>query len=76
MVFEIIFSSEKGENGFFSYLKKITPETGVSVIEHYPSVIVIEGEWDPAMGFLRRCQDYIQEHDRYPYPVTTVHIHS
>ncbi|GAB4336439.1 MAG: hypothetical protein Kow0099_09460 [Candidatus Abyssubacteria bacterium] len=76
MLFEIIFSSEKGENGFFSYLKKISPEAGVSIIEHYPSVIVIEGEWDSAMSFLRNCQSYIQEHDGYPNPVTTVHIHS
>lgn len=74
MVFEIVFSSEKGENGFSSYLKSLTSEVGVQVIEQFPSVVVLEGEWEPAMSFLRHCTDYLREHERHT-PVTTVHIH-
>ncbi len=77
MLFEIVFTSEKGGNGFSSYAKDLAPDTGLQLIEHFPPVTVIEGEWDAAMNFLRQCHDYVQKKEEVGSgTVTTVHIHS
>lgn len=76
MVFEFVFPRETTRNGFGSYVKALAPESGLDLIDLSGSAAVVEGEWEPAMGFLRLCQEYITQHDFGPATVTTVHIHS
>ncbi|RJP73557.1 MAG: hypothetical protein C4532_04395 [Candidatus Abyssobacteria bacterium SURF_17] len=75
MVFEMVFPRETLRNGFGSYMKTLAPESGLELIEVSGSATVVEGEWESAMDFLRRCQEYIFDHGFGP-AVTTVHIHS
>lgn len=75
MVFEFVFPREKVRNGFSTYVEDLLPGSGLNVIEHCTSATVIEGEWEPAMGFLRQCQEYIESHEVGARSLTTVHIH-
>ncbi len=75
MVFEFVFPTAETGNGFSSYVESLMPTSGVEIIEQCPSATVVEGEWEAAMGFLRRCQDYMDQHC-VNGALTTVHIHS
>ena len=75
MVFEFVFPYARNGNGFSSYIESIAPVSGLQLIEQCPSGTVIEGEWEPAMGFLRCCQEYVHEHAA-DGGVTTIHIHT
>ena len=74
MVFELVFPREKARNGFSAYVENILQDSEVSLIEHCSSATVIEGDWEAAMSFLRKCQEYIDGHIS-PRSLTTVHIH-
>jgi uncharacterized protein YqgV (UPF0045/DUF77 family) len=75
MVFEFVFPYARNGNGFSHYVETMAPESGLELIEQCPSATVVEGEWDQAMGFLRRCQDYVSAHSS-GNTITTIHIHS
>ncbi len=75
MVFEFVFPYARNGNGFSSYIESLAPVSGLQLIEQCPSGTVVEGEWDQAMGFLRRCQEYVDEHAPGG-AVTTIHIHT
>lgn len=75
MVFEFVFPYARDGNGFASYIESLAPQSGLELIEQCPSATVIEGEWDAAMGFLRKCQEYVKQHSPGS-AVTTIHIHA
>ena len=76
MVFEFVFPREKTANGFSQYVESLTPEMGLQLVEQCPSATIVEGEWNEAMSFLHRCQEYVLRHNDGSPPVTTIHIHS
>ncbi len=76
MVFEFVFPRETVRNGFSAYVEDLLPNSGLDLIEHCASATVIEGDWETAMSFLRKCQEYINKHRIGFQNLTTVHIHS
>jgi hypothetical protein len=75
MVFEFVFPSSEKQNGFSRYMRSLATTTGLQLIEECTAATVVEGEWEAAMGFLRRCQEYFQKSATGSTAVTTVHIH-
>lgn len=75
MVFEFIFPCAKDSNGFRKYVESLAPESGLQLIENCSSTTLVEGDWEPAMVFLRQCREYIRRHESGPSTVTTMHIH-
>lgn len=75
MVFEFVFPAASNGNGFSKFVESLTPTSGLEIIEQNPFATVVEGEWEAAMGFLRRCQEYVSRHS-VGGVLTTVHIHS
>jgi len=76
MVFEFVFPREKTANGFSQYVESLTPAMGLQLVEQCPTATIVEGEWDEAMSFLHRCQEYVLKQNGGPAAVTTIHIHS
>lgn len=75
MVFEFVFPVAGTGNGFSRYVESLAPTSGLEVIEQCPSATVVEGEWEAAMGFLHRCQEYMDQHC-VTGGLTTIHIHN
>jgi uncharacterized protein YqgV (UPF0045/DUF77 family) len=75
MVFEFAFPASRDGNGYSSYVKSLAPESGLELIEQCQSATIVEGEWDAAMRFIRRCQEYVQEH-LSTGALTTIHIYN
>ena len=76
MVFEFVFPYSKKGNGFSQYVESLASKSGLQLIEQCQSATIIEGEWEAAMSFLRRCQEYVIQHEPSLSAVTTVHIHN
>jgi uncharacterized protein YqgV (UPF0045/DUF77 family) len=75
MVFEFVIPTSKNGNGFSTYVESLAPESGLEVIEQCQSATVVEGDWDAAMNFIRRCQEYVQQ-NLSNGALTTIHIHN
>ena len=75
MVFEFVFPVSKDGNGLSSYVESLAPKSGLELIEQCQTATVVEGEWDAAMSFIRRCQEYVQQ-NLSDGALTTIHIHN
>ena len=76
MVFEFVFPYDRNGNGFSKYVESLASGSELQLIEQCPSATIVEGEWEPAMSFLHRCQEYVLQNKPMPNGVTTIHIHN